>query len=32
MVNPQHNYKPTTEDGIEDVQRMQIATWGRLGY
>jgi len=32
MANPRHNYKPTTEDGIEDVQKMQIATWGRLGY
>jgi len=32
MANPQHNYTPTTPDGIKDVQRMQIATWGRLGY
>ncbi len=32
LANPTHNYKPTTPDGIEDVQRMQIATWGRLGY
>jgi prepilin-type N-terminal cleavage/methylation domain-containing protein/prepilin-type processing-associated H-X9-DG protein len=32
MVNPPHNYRPTTEDGIADVQKMQIATWGRLGY
>jgi len=27
-----YGYSPTTPDGIEDVQRMQIATWGRLGY
>lgn len=32
MANPTHNYVPTTPEGIEDVQRMQIATWGRLGY
>jgi len=32
MLNPTHNYVPTTEEGIADVQRMQIATWGRLGY
>ena len=30
--NPPHNYTPTTEDGIADVQKMQVATWGRLGY
>jgi prepilin-type N-terminal cleavage/methylation domain-containing protein/prepilin-type processing-associated H-X9-DG protein len=27
-----YNYTPTTADGIEDVRRMQIATWGRVGY
>jgi len=32
LLNPTHNYAPTTEEGIADVQRMQIATWGRLGY
>ncbi len=32
MVNPQHNFAPTTPEGIADVQKMQIATWGRLGY
>jgi prepilin-type N-terminal cleavage/methylation domain-containing protein/prepilin-type processing-associated H-X9-DG protein len=32
MANPPHNYAPKTEQGIADVQRMQIATWGRLGY
>jgi prepilin-type processing-associated H-X9-DG protein len=32
MANPTHNYSPTTPEGIDDVQRMQIATWGRLGY
>ncbi len=30
--DPPHNYTPSTEDGIADVQQMQIATWGRLGY
>ncbi len=32
MLNPPHNYRPTTDDGLADVQKMQIATWGRLGY
>jgi len=31
-IHPPYNYTPTTEDGIADVQKMQIATWGRLGY
>ena len=30
--NPVHNYKPTTDDGLEDVRRMQVAIWGRVGY
>ena len=30
--NPPHNYKPTTDDGLEDVRRMQVAIWGRVGY
>lgn len=25
-------YKPHTEDGLYDLQRLQKATWGRLGY
>ena len=25
-------YEPQTEDGIYDLQRLQKATWGRLGY
>jgi prepilin-type N-terminal cleavage/methylation domain-containing protein/prepilin-type processing-associated H-X9-DG protein len=32
MINPPHNYAPKTDEGIADVQRMQKATWGRLGY
>jgi prepilin-type N-terminal cleavage/methylation domain-containing protein/prepilin-type processing-associated H-X9-DG protein len=32
MLNPPHNYAPTTEEGLADVQKMQKATWGRLGY
>ncbi len=32
MANPPHNYAPKTEEGIADVQKMQMATWGRLGY
>jgi prepilin-type N-terminal cleavage/methylation domain-containing protein/prepilin-type processing-associated H-X9-DG protein len=30
--NPPHNYAPKTEDGLEDVRRMQTAIWGRVGY
>jgi len=26
------NWKPQTEDGLHDLQRLQRATWGRLGY
>ena len=32
QVDPPYNYTPTTEDGLADVQKMQIATWGRVGY
>jgi len=32
MVNPPHNYAPTTDEGLADLQKMQKATWGRLGY
>ncbi|MHC4166341.1 MAG: prepilin-type N-terminal cleavage/methylation domain-containing protein [Planctomycetota bacterium] len=30
--NPPYNYTPTTEEGLADLQKMQIAIWGRLGY
>jgi prepilin-type N-terminal cleavage/methylation domain-containing protein/prepilin-type processing-associated H-X9-DG protein len=30
--NPPHNYTPTTPDGLADVRKMQVATWGRVGY
>jgi hypothetical protein len=26
------HYEPQTEDGLCDLQRLQRATWGRLGY
>jgi len=26
------DYEPKTEDGLRDLQRVQRATWGRLGY
>jgi prepilin-type N-terminal cleavage/methylation domain-containing protein/prepilin-type processing-associated H-X9-DG protein len=32
QANPPHNYRPTTDDGLEDVRRMQVAIWGRAGY
>ena len=28
----QNDYEPQTEDGLHDLQRLQKATWGRLGY
>jgi len=31
-ANPIHNYTPTTPAGVRDLQRMQTAVWGRLGY
>jgi len=30
--NPPYNFRPTTDEGLEDLQKMQIAIWGRLGY
>ena len=27
-----NGYEPQTEDGLYDLQRLQKATWGRLGY
>jgi len=32
MANPTHQYRPTTEDGLADVRKMQEAIWGRVGY
>jgi prepilin-type N-terminal cleavage/methylation domain-containing protein/prepilin-type processing-associated H-X9-DG protein len=32
MANPPHQYAPTTNEGLADLQKMQKATWGRLGY
>ncbi|MCP4589540.1 MAG: hypothetical protein GY842_02225, partial [bacterium] len=32
QVNPVYNLAPTTEQGLDDLERMQIAIWGRLGY
>ena len=26
------DYEPQTKDGMYDLQRLQKATWGRLGY
>ena len=26
------DYEPKTKDGIYDLQRLQKATWGRIGY
>jgi len=28
----EENYEPQTEEGLYDLQRLQKATWGRLGY
>ena len=27
-----NNYEPQTDEGLYDLQRLQKATWGRLGY
>jgi len=32
MVNLPYNYTPTTDEGLADLQKMQEAIWGRLGY
>ena len=32
MTNPMHQFQPVTAAGREDLHRMQIAVWGRLGY
>jgi prepilin-type N-terminal cleavage/methylation domain-containing protein/prepilin-type processing-associated H-X9-DG protein len=32
LANPVHQFTPTTPEGIDDLQRMQKAVWGRLGY
>jgi prepilin-type N-terminal cleavage/methylation domain-containing protein/prepilin-type processing-associated H-X9-DG protein len=32
MANPEHQMQPVTADEFEDLQRMQKAVWGRLGY
>ncbi len=29
---PEGDYEPKTEEGLYDLQRLQRATWGRLGY
>jgi len=31
-ANPFYNYMPTTPAGKRDLQRMQVAVWGRIGY
>jgi prepilin-type processing-associated H-X9-DG protein len=31
-VFPLHQFQPTTPEGRRDLQRMQTAVWGRLGY
>ncbi len=30
--NPQHQYVPQSPEAMEDLQKMQKAVWGRLGY
>ena len=32
MPNPMHQYVPKSPEAMEDLQRMQRALWGRLGY
>jgi prepilin-type N-terminal cleavage/methylation domain-containing protein/prepilin-type processing-associated H-X9-DG protein len=32
QVNPPYGFTPTTEEGLDDLQKMQTAVWGRVGY
>jgi len=32
MANPLHQFRPTTDVGRQDLEKMQKAIWGRLGY
>jgi len=32
QLNPPYNFRPTTDEGLADLQKMQKAIWGRLGY
>ncbi|MBP7050162.1 MAG: prepilin-type N-terminal cleavage/methylation domain-containing protein [Phycisphaerae bacterium] len=32
QANPPYGYTPTTDDGREDLRKMQEAIWGRIGY
>jgi prepilin-type N-terminal cleavage/methylation domain-containing protein len=32
LANPIHQLQPKSEEGMEDLQRMQKGVWGRLGY
>lgn len=32
VLDGPEDYEPQTEDGLYDLQRLQRATWGRLGY
>ncbi len=32
MANPLHQFQPTTDVGREDLEKMQKAIWGKLGY
>jgi prepilin-type N-terminal cleavage/methylation domain-containing protein/prepilin-type processing-associated H-X9-DG protein len=32
QANPVHQYRPTTDEGMEDLRRMQKGVWGRIGY
>jgi len=32
MANPLHQFQPTTDVGRQDLEKMQKAIWGRLGY
>jgi len=32
MPNPQHQFAPQTAAGLADLEKMQTAVWGRVGY
>jgi prepilin-type N-terminal cleavage/methylation domain-containing protein/prepilin-type processing-associated H-X9-DG protein len=32
MLHPPYNFAPQTDQGLDDLKRMQTAIWGRVGY
>jgi prepilin-type N-terminal cleavage/methylation domain-containing protein/prepilin-type processing-associated H-X9-DG protein len=32
MLHPPYNFQPQTDQGLDDLKKMQTAIWGRVGY